>query len=337
MTIQLKTADDRFKEIWDRTVMASAHGTIFHLWSWLKIAEVQSSTQFYPLCAYKGSELVAVYPIFIGKKGFFRIAYSPPPATYLLYLGPVILGYEDLKQDKKESLFTELQKEVDQYIFSNLKCSVSRIRTTPGLFDSRPLKWNGYLVDPLYTYRVDLSKGKDYVWSQFDRKLRVEINRAVREQIIVRNGTREDLLYILESLQLRFKQQGLSPRSYEKYLGELYDQFAPESLKLTIAESDGQRVGGMVSVVSQNGMALWIGIPKSPLKGISPNDLVQWTLIQQACDKGLQYYELMDAGDNPRLIPFKAKYNPQPHIWYSATKYSNAVTRFIGNLVQGSA
>jgi hypothetical protein len=289
------------------------------------------------LCAYKGSELVGLYPIFTAKKSFFRIAYSPPPGTFLLYLGPVIPGYEDLKQEKKESLFTELQKEVDRYIFSSLKCSVSRICTTPGIFDSRPLKWNGYLVDPLYTYRVDLSKGKNYIWSQFDRKLRVDINRAVREGIVIRDGTREDLSYILESLQLRFEQQGFSPRSYEKYLGELYDQFAPDHLKLTIAELDGRRVGGMVSVVSQNGTALWIGIPKSPLKGISPNDLAQWTAIQQACDKGFQFYEIMDGGDNPRLRQYKAKYNPQPHIWYSATKYSNAVLRILGTLKQGTA
>ena len=52
---------------------------------------------------YKGSHLVAIYPVFIQKQGMIQVALSPPSRSYMLYLGPVIAEYELLKQDKKES------------------------------------------------------------------------------------------------------------------------------------------------------------------------------------------------------------------------------------------
>ncbi len=57
----------------------------------------------------------------------------------MLYLGPVIAEYESLKQDKKETMFIQIQQETDKYLFETQGCKFARIRTSPGLFDSRPL------------------------------------------------------------------------------------------------------------------------------------------------------------------------------------------------------
>jgi hypothetical protein len=75
-------------------------------------------------------------------------------------------------------------------------------------------------------------------------------------------------------------------------------------------------------------MYLWIGVPKSRITGISPNDLVQWEAIQWACNNGFEFYEEMDGGDR-RLRGFKAKYNPELAIWYTAVNYSSSSYRWI--------
>jgi hypothetical protein len=72
-------------------------------------------------------------------------------------------------------------------------------------------------------------------------------------------------------------------------------------------------------------MYLWVGVPKTDLAGIPVNDLVQWEAIKWAQANGLEYYEEMDAGDDPRLRHFKSKYNPDLVIWYSATRYSSYI------------
>jgi lipid II:glycine glycyltransferase (peptidoglycan interpeptide bridge formation enzyme) len=243
----------------------------------------------------------------------------------MLYLGPVFADYDALKQDKKESTYLHTQEEFDKYIFEKTGCKYSRIRSSPLLYDSRPLRWSGYSIDPLYTYRIDLTKGIDHVWEQFDRKLRVEINKAIREGVTIRTGDLDDLEFIHDSLYKRYIQQGLSPVNYKRYLQDLYKQFYPENLNIFVAEYNGERIGGTINLSYKNVMYLWVGIPKSDLPGISPNDLIQWEALKWACDHKLQFYEEMDAGDDPRLRYFKSKYNPELVVWYSATKYSSII------------
>ena len=140
-------------------------------------------------------------------------------------------------------------------------------------------------------------------------------------------GDAEDLEFLRESLYSRFEEQGLKPEKeyYKDYLFELYDAFYPQNMKIFIAKYREERVGGLVVLCYKDWAALWIGIPKISLKGIYPNDLAQWEAIKWACENGYRFYEEMDAGDDPRLRHFKAKFNPEPVPWYSAVKYSSFV------------
>jgi hypothetical protein len=326
MTITLTLADDTFQKTWDDIVLSSPHGKIFHTWQWLKLVEFQTSTKFLPIVLYNGTSLVALYPVFLKKIGFFNLAFSPPPNAHTLYLGPVIVDYETLKQDKKEGLFIEIQEEVDNYIFKKNKCVYSRIRTSPGILDSRPLRWAGYDIDPLYTYHIPIAEGSEAIWGNIDRKLRLKINKTIKDGVTVKAGDWEDLEYILRSLFNRYIAQGFKqPNDYSKYLRSLYDSFYPDNLKIFIAEYKGERAGGAITLCYKDVMYFWIGAPKSPLVGISPNDLVRWEAIKWAIDHGFKIAEIMDSGNDPRLRQFKSKWNPDLTIWYSAAKYSSFV------------
>lgn len=334
MALTISSLDSQREKAWDDLVISSPCGTLFHTVRWLRIVQKHTKAEFHPLMFYKGTQLVAIYPLFIQKKGLTKVALSPPSRSYMLYLGPVISAYESMKQDRKESTYIRIQQEMDKYIFKIQGCSYARIRSSPGLYDSRPLRWSGYIVEPLYTYRIDLTQGIDHVWEQFDRKLRVEIHKSQREGVTVRQGGRDDLEFIHDALYSRYTKQGISAVNYKKFLEDLYDQCSPENLKIFVAEYNGKRIGGTINLVFKNGMYLWVGIPKTDLVGISPNDLIQWEAIRWAQKKGLTYYEEMDAGDDPRLRYFKSKYNPELVIWYGATKYSSIIYKLGEKLFQ---
>jgi hypothetical protein len=334
MSLIVKIADESDSKTWNEAIKESPHGTLFHTWEWLKIAEKQTHSTLYPLMCYRGTTLAAIYPLFIMRKGFVNIALSPPPKAYLLYLGPVIVGYEGLKQDKKESIYIQIQEEVDRYIFSELNCKYARIRSSPLLLDSRPLRWAGYGVEPLYTYRIDLRQGAQSVWERFDRKLRVDINKTQREGVKVEEGGKEDLDFIRNSVATRMKEQGLKTSDYQQYLCDLFDRLHPEYLRVFTASYQGERIGGMIALCYKGIMHLWVGVPKSTIPGISPNDLVQWEAITWACDNGFQYYELMDAGNDPRLRHFKSKYNPDLVIWYSAERHYSYMHKIIMSVLK---
>ena len=274
---------------------------------------------------YKGNQLIAIYPVFVQKHGPFKVALSPPSRSYMLYLGPVIADYESMKQDKKESTYIQVQQELDNYIFKTKACKVARIRSSPGLFDSRPLRWSGYTVDPFYTYRIDLNKSIDYVWDRFDKSVRRMITQSQQEGVTVKTGDKEDLEFIHDSLFRRYREQGLNPTDYKTYLSTLYQKFFPDNLKIFVAEYKNQRISGCFYLCFKKTMYFWVGLPKTDSIGVSPNDMIQWEAIKWAQSNGYEYFELMDAGDDPRLRHFKSKYNPDLVIWYSATKYSSFI------------
>ena len=334
MVVTLTLADDTFQKTWDGCVVSSPHGTIFHTWQWLKLIEKQSLTKLLPILIYKGTVLIALYPVFLQKRYFYTLALSPPFGAYMVYLGPVIIDYESSKQDTRENLFIQIQQEVDKYIFGKNKCAFSLIRTSPGLSDPRPLRWAGYRIDPLFTYRIPLQEGTDAVWEKLEKKLRVNIKKAVKEGVTVRLGDWEDLEFIHDSLYKRYIEQGLKPTDNKKYLFTIYQKFYPDNLKIFVAEYKGQRISGCFYLCFKNIMYFWVGLPKTDLVGLSPNDLIQWEAIKWAQSNGLEYFELMDAGDDPRLRYFKSKYNPELVIWYSAIKYSSFVYKFGEKLFQ---
>jgi hypothetical protein len=334
MALTIKTLDSTKEKAWDDLVLSSSFGTLFHTVEWLRLVQKQTNSEFLPLMFYKGTQLVAIYPVFVRKQGPIKVALSPPSRSYMLYLGPVFADYESMKQDKKESIFIQVQQDMDNYIFKIKGCKYARIRSSPGLYDSRPLRWSGYTVEPFYTYRIDLTQGIDYVWEQFDRKLRVEINKAQREGVTIRSGDLDDLEFIHDSLYSRYTTQGISPVNYKKFLQDLYQKFYPDTLKIFVAEYNGKRIGGTINLIFKNGMYLWVGIPKTGLVGISANDLIQWEAIRWAQTNGLEFYEEMDAGDDPRLRHFKSKYNPKLVVWYSATKYSSLIYKVGETLFQ---
>jgi lipid II:glycine glycyltransferase (peptidoglycan interpeptide bridge formation enzyme) len=323
MAVTLTIADESFQKTWDAIVLSSSHSTIFHTWQWLKLAEIQTAMELLPILIYKGTQLIALYPLFLQEKGSLHLAFSPPPRAYMLYLGPVIVDYNSFKQDKKESIYIQIQDEVDKYLFDIKKCKFARIRSSPGLYDSRPLTWSGYTVNPYYTYRIDLTKGIHPLWEQFDGDLRRSITKSVKEGITVRIGDKEDLQFIHQSLFNRYIAQGLKPHDNTKYLNSLYDSFYPDNLKIFVAEYKDEKIGGTFNLCFKDTMYFWVGLPKTDLGGIYPNDLINWEAIKWAQLNGLKYYELMDSGDDPRLRHFKSKYNPRLIIWYEAKKYSS--------------
>jgi len=325
MVLTIKTLDNTNEEAWDEVVFSSSFGTLFHTVKWLRLAQEQSKAEFLPIMFYKGTQLVAIYPLFIKKQGPFKVAFSPPIKSYMLYLGPLIADYGSLKQDKKESIYLQIQQEMDTYIFKTKGCKYARIRSSPGLYDSRPLQWSGYTIDSNYTYRIDLTRGIDFVWEQFEKKVRVDINKAIREGVTVREGDEEDLEFIHDSLDKRYTAQGQKPTDYRKYLRSIYQQFYPDNLKIFVAEYKGQRIGGAINLCFKKIMYGWVGLPKTDLVGLSPNVLIQWEAFKWAQKNGFEYYELMDIGDDPRLRYFKSKFNPDLVIWYSATKCSSLI------------
>lgn len=325
MGFSIQIADDSHQKEWDDYIQTSSFGTIFHAWEWLKIMEKHTNSTLYALEIFKGGEHVASYPIFYKKKGLVKAAFSPAYNTDTLYLGPVISQYESLNQPKKEEYLSEIQSAIDKFLFSDLRCNYVNLRTMPGLLDSRYLRWAGYHVEPLYSYRLDLNLGLNVIWNNLHRGVRKNIKNIQEKGFVVERGDRDDLSFIDSRIQQRFVEQGRKRNDISTFLEDVFQQYNGRNLDIFVAKYQGETVSGVIHLNYNGIMYQWVGLPKTEIDGISPNDLLVWESIKTSHEMGMRYYDIMDGGDNPRLRRFKSKFNPELTIWYSAEKYSHPI------------
>ena len=323
MTIEIKIVDEKEAEEWNKLVESAPHGTIFHTWKWLRIAEKHTNSKLYPIIGYKGATPVGIFPLFYQRKTYLKMVFSPPPHTAMPYLGPALVGYDKLKQSKNETLFIEFQKQVDEFINEELKADYIYISLPPQLLDPRPFQWTGYHVEPAYGYVMDLSNGVEYIWQKkCDKKLRQTIERARRRGIYIEKGGKEELEVIHGLMVDRYAEQDKMVTVPKDYLLELYDSFS-ENLKIFVAKYEGEIVTGVIDVYYKDRIASWIGNPRPRVKiSPSPNDLLNWEVMKYAYEHGFRYYETIGAAGNERLHSFYSKYNPELLVRFSVKKYS---------------
>ena len=323
MTVDIRIANNDDAKKWDTIISKSPHGTLFHTWNWLQIAEKHTQMKLFPLIGMKGSTPIGVFPLYSQKKGPIRMVFSPPPHASLLYLGPVLAGGNTLKQGKWEILYCEFLNSIENFIIHELKANYISISLSPALQDPRPFSWFGYSSESHFDYVVDLSPGPDYLLQSLDKRARQNLNHTRKKGITIELGGKNEYKAILELMDIRYAQQKKRITASKSYYLDIYDAFQ-ENLKVFVAKIDGKIVTGSIDFQYRDTHYSWIGNPKpkNPISP-SPNDLLIWESILFAYKQGSRYYVTMNAAGNKRLHYYYAsKFNPELKVHFSVKKYS---------------
>jgi len=324
MTIEIRIAQNDDAKEWDEINAKSPHGTIFHQWDWLKITEKHTQTTLYPLIGIKGSTPIGIFPLFFQKKGSVRMVFSPPPHAALFYLGPVMVGYDTLKQEKRETNYIGFQNSVEHFINNDLKANYVSISLSPNLRDPRPFTWSGYSFEPQYDYVIDISIGLDSLLQTLDKRGRQNLNRAKKRGITVEIGGIKEYSKILDLMDIRYAQQGKNVTVSRAYFLDLYKTYK-DSLKIFVAKVDGEIVTGTIDFQYRDSHYSWIGNPKPKARiSPSPNDLLIWESVRYAYEQGFRYYVTMNAAGDERLHSYYAsKFDPELTAHFTVKKHSN--------------
>ena len=216
----------------------------------------------------------------------------------------------------------EFQRRVDEFISSELGADYSYISVSPRIIDARPFKWMDYDIKPRYSYSIELSKGIDEIWKNITKNLRNDINRARREGIIVKSGSKKELIRLYDLLVKRYADQGKIVNVSKEYLLDIYKAFYSENLGILVAEYNGDMVTGIVDLYYNDRTYFWIGNPRPYLKIPNANELLTWESIQYAFGNGYKYYEIIGIATMERLYKHYSKLNPNFSAYFSATKYN---------------
>jgi hypothetical protein len=323
MTVDLRFAQNNDAEEWDTIIAQSPHGTLFHTWKWLKITEKHTHATLYPVIGMRDNTPIGVFPLFFQKKGPLRMVFSPPPESFLPYLGPVLREYDTLKQEKRENNYIGLQESVEHFLNHELHANYISISLPPALQDLRPFTWSGYSTEPLYDYVTDLSIGVNSLLQNLDRKQRQNLNRAKKRGMIFEIGGKKELETILDLMEIRYAQQEKFLRWSKDYFTAIYDAYK-DTLKIIVVKVDGEIVTGSIDFQYRDGYYSWIGgaKPRNPISP-SPNDFLIGESIRYAAEQGSRYFILMSAASDKRLHAYYvAKLNPKLNIRYLVKKTS---------------
>jgi len=314
MSIDIRVATD--SQQWNRYVDQSPQGTFFHEYETLQAQADHANATLRRLVGFKGQEPVGLFPIFELSKGFVTAAFSPPPNLRVPYLGPAFLNMSKLKQRKRERRRLQFVENCFEWVDSELSPAYTHFRTDTEFTDSRPFKWSEYDVTPEHTYHVDLSVGEDDLLSRFSSDARRNITNTPSDSYEIEEGGTRAAEKILEQVRHRYESQDICFQVPTAFVRDLHEQSVNGSLRPYVLRVDGDFVGGILALEYDGTISRWMGGVRTDVDvDVPTNDLLDWRIMSDGIDRGLETYDLVGA-ETRRINKYKAKFNPELATYY---------------------
>lgn len=302
---------------WNQHLSRAPTATPFHRHEALEVLADHGGATLYPLVVTAGDEPIGLFPVFEKSLGPVSAVFSPVPNLKIHNLGPVLVAADGLSALERE-------RRSWQFVDTALSCLRERfapqyvlVRTTVRYDDPRPFDWNGFEVTPRHSYVVDLTPDPETLLGRFSSDARRNVrNRS--EGITVREAGEDAIDAVIERVRERHAEQGESYPLTPAFVRDCYDALPTGTVRPYVVEIDGEFVGGMVTLETDDTIYRWQGGVKTDTSR-PVNDLLDWQIIRDAAERGLTRYDLMGA-NNPRISRYKAKFDPDLVTYQSMVK-----------------
>ncbi len=164
-------------------------------------------------------------------------------------------------------------------------------------------------IQPRYVFRLN-TKGKteEEISKKFHQKTRYNIKLATKKGVTVKTGTREDLKDFHKIMETTGKRDGFITRPLS-YFEKMYDEMAPDHMKLLMAYYKGEPIAGVIPIMYGNKTWYLYGASSNEHRNLMPNYLLQWEMIKIAIERKSDIYDLRGvpgiADDSNGLYRFK--------------------------------
>lgn len=313
MSIDVEQLDPDDAQRWNDLVKRSPHGSPFHLYEALETFVEYTGFNLHPFVGYKGQEPVGLFPLFEKSKGPFTAIFSPPPDLKIIYQGPILVNTANLKQRKAERRNRRFIEGCLSWVRDRLNPKYTLVRSTDRYTDARPFYWNDFDITPLYSYIIDLTTGSEDLLTEFSRDARKNVTKDY-DRVDIYEGDANEASRIITQVRNRHEEQGESYKLPPPLMADLYDRMPGGTVRPYTCTVDGDFAGGMVALELNDTIYRWQGGTKTD-KDVPVNDLVDWRIIRDGIDRGLDRYDLVGAF-TPRLCEYKAKFAPELVTYY---------------------
>ena len=287
-------------KLWDKIVIESQHGTIFHESWWLCACSRLLNREFSIFGYFENEELLGGFSVFLSKYLFLKMASATVPTVP--YGGLVIAQSRCGKgKEQEEKYLCIIEALIKSIKFDNIQ-----LTNAPGLIDLRPFTWNRWDTGIMYTYYLNLADDpKDP-----NRNVRRMINKAVKSGIIVKKlQTPDSDHYALfkETYSRKNLKAPVAEPFFEAMIKLLLSKNREE---LWAAENPTGEYAASDIIIYDNKRAYrWLAASHTEFRKSGAVALLLSEILKDLGEKGVQEINLMTA-NNPTLSRFTSNFNP---------------------------
>ena len=304
MSIQIRLSTNREpfdSETWNSFVAASPTGHLLQAWQWGQL-KAAFGWQAERVGVQDGGRLVA------GAQVLFRSLLPSFPYLAIAYVpkGPIL---DFGNQEISEALLSAIHRLAHQKRAILLKIE-PELPHSPALarqlqaWDFRPSQQT---IQPRSTIHIDLRAELDEILARMKSKTRYNVRLAGRREVLVREGTADDLPLFHRLIALTGRRDGFAVHS-RKYYEMAYRLFVPSGLaRFLLATYQDEVIAGLM--VFAFGQRAWYmyGASSNRERNRMPNHLLQWQAIRWARAQGCLAYDLWGIPDEVGKEPEKYK------------------------------
>jgi CelD/BcsL family acetyltransferase involved in cellulose biosynthesis len=285
-------------EDWDDLVSRSPRATVFHRRAWLDVIAGVSAADLRLYRIERDGEAIGAAPLFLFRRGPFRIAAAPPPQAAAPYLGPLVDDALDV--EALGAMSAEARRLGAAYFEARLDHEIAG--------GAAP----GFECESRSTYVLDLRPGAEALWND-------SINSACRRAVRKAQSSKVSIEEVeLSSFLSRYYEMAASvfakwnrepPLSRADYERMARVQKEGGCVKVFAARLDGEIVAAGVFPYGDGAVYYLDGVSDPAGQGARPNNLLHWEVIQWACREGLERYDMVGAGISG-VARFKETFGP---------------------------
>lgn len=311
MSVEVGRVDDA--DAWNSLVNRSETTTPFHRYDVLDVIADHTNCELHPLVGSVGQETAGLFPVFERTIGPVSAVFSPPPNRKIPYMGPAMFVNPQMKRRKRERRHRRFVEAALEYVDDRIGPRFINVRTGVEYDDPRPFLWNEFSPTPRYTYHVDLTRGPDELLAEAGSDLRSNVRKTDDDAFQIETGGRTGMEQVLSNVRRRHEEQGIS---YGVTSGLVRDlgRVAPDAFTSYLCTVDDAFVGGMIVASDDDAVYRWQSVADFDAR-VPAQDLLDWHVVTEAMDEGLETYDLVGANDQ-RLCRYKAKFAPEVETYY---------------------
>lgn len=315
---------------WDAFVAAHPHGSILQTTNWARLKNRFGWSSHRVWLKRDGRFAAGAQILFRSAAlGIVKMGYIPH--------GPLVDWTDD---EQLDVLFSQIDQSVYQHGAGILKMEPfvwqhdldrkewEATTTKLGLLAA------GDSIQPPRTIMVDIKPGEDQILAAMKQKTRYNIRLSAKKDVVVREGTAEDLLHFNRLMEVTGQRDSFGTHAPE-YYAAVFDLFAPDHLTMLIAEYAGKPLAAaFISAYGQTASYLY-GASSNEERNRMPTYGIQWAAIQWAKKKGCTVYDLWGVPDFDEASLENEFMNRQDGLWpvYRAKRgYGGRVQRTVGPL-----